>query len=61
MTIKAEEPEQEIDNPIIEPYISIEESKMVGEGEGEVDNVDCGELRIGGGRGKGINRGGGDG
>lgn len=49
-----EEPEEELDNPIIEPYISSEESTMAW--KGEVHNVN-GELRIGGGRGKGGNKG----
>lgn len=56
-----EEPEEEIENPIVEPYISFEESTMVGEREGEVHNVDGGEFRFCGGRVKGGYRGGGEG
>ena len=55
-----EEPEEEVDNPIVEPYISSKESTMAREGEGEVHNEE-GELIIGGGRGRGGNRGGGRG
>ena len=51
-----EEPEEELENPILEPYISSKESTMAWEGEGEVHNVN-GEHRIGGGRGRGRGRG----
>lgn len=50
-----EEQEEVLDNPIIEPYISSVESTMAG--EGEVHDVN-GELRIGGGWGRGGNIGG---
>ena len=45
----------------MEPYISFEESTMVGEGEGEVHNVNSEHLRIGGVIGGGRGRGGGRG
>lgn len=56
-----EEPKEELYSPIIDSYISSEESTMVGEGEGDVHNVDGGEFRTRGGRGGGGNRGGGGG
>lgn len=46
---KVEDLEEELENPILEPYISYEESTMVGEGEGEVHNVNGERPRIGGG------------
>ena len=51
MIEELEELEEELENPILECYISFEESTMVGEGEGEVHNVKS-ELGIGGGRGR---------
>ena len=54
-----EELEEELENPILEPYISSKESTMAGEGEGEVHNINGEQPRIGGGGGR--NRGGGRG
>lgn len=48
--------EEELEIPILEPYINSQESTMDGEGEGEVHNVNGEQPRIGGGRGG--NRGG---
>lgn len=44
---------EEKTNPIFETYIISEESTIIGEGEGEVHNVNSEHLRIGGGRGGG--------
>ena len=38
--------EEELENPILEPYISSEESTMAGEGEGEVHNVNGDNLGL---------------
>ena len=57
MIEEPEELEEELENPILEPYISFEESTMAGEGDGEVHNVNGEQPRIGGGRGG--NKGGG--
>jgi len=36
---ESKELEEELENPILEPYFSSEESTMAGEGEGEVHNI----------------------
>lgn len=58
-----EEIEEELEQPILEPYISYEEYTMEEEGEGEVHNVNGEQRRTGGGRGGNIGggRGGGRG
>lgn len=59
-----EEPEEleDVENPILEPepesYISSEESTMVGEGQGQVHNLNGEQPRIGRGRGGGRQGGG---
>ena len=42
---------EELENRILEPYISSEEFTIVEEGEGEVHNLNGEQPRIGGGRG----------
>ena len=59
MIKEPKELEEELENLILEPYISSEESTMMWEGEGEVHTVNGEQPRIGGGRGG--NRGGGRG
>ena len=49
MIEELEESEEEKTIPNLESYISYEEFTMAGEGEGELHNVNDGQLRLGGG------------